>query len=126
MGKEPARKYFRCSVDDSGPKFFCNHEGFHYTLRLAGKPMLILEHFYVEAGGQREDFQTVYELAKEHKPLTGYPGALDQLKQAIVDSNKTVSALKDIALTGKSPFVMYISEYDDSKVPRHLEADERV
>ncbi len=126
MGNEPVRKYFRCSVDESGPKFFCNHENKHYTIRFAGRPMLILEHFYVKTGGSREEFMEVYNLARERKDVSGYPGAKERLKEAAEMADVVVSALKDVALSGKSPIVMYVSDYDEQKVPKHLESDERV
>lgn len=126
MGNETAKKYFRCSVDGSGPKFFCNYGGYHYTLRFAGNPIYLLEHFYAKEGGSQAEFDAVYALQKEGKPLAGYPGALERLKKAASKADEMISALKDIALGGKSPFVMYVSPYDESMIPKGLEADERV
>ncbi len=81
--------YPKTGQDDWGIKFFFDHLDTHYTIRLAGKPILLLEetYRYLWWEGKFEDKQIYKEAAETVEHF--------------------LTILQDISRRGKSPFVIY-------------------
>lgn len=107
--QEKTKIYPKLSTDDNGIKYFFDHNNTHYTIRFAGKPMIILEYLYIQKWW--EDFVNEYENAKngilwEHTTL---------LRQCIKETQNFIDMLQLINNNKLSPFVIYINTFNQFK-----------
>jgi hypothetical protein len=111
--------YLRLSHDDDGLKFHGDHAQDHFTVRFAGRPFVLLEGLYLENGGRADLFKALYEAVKEGKDVSAYgDDNLAALKKAHAECTKCFEAMVRMAKTGRTPLVMYVSKYDESRVKR--------
>lgn len=101
--------YPKTTKDESGIKFFFDNGWFHYTIRFAGNPIMLLEFLYKKE--YWEDFYKAYDDAKTwiRNEWTR------NLQQCIKKVNEYLELLEYIASNWKSPYVVYVKEFNDFK-----------
>lgn len=91
---------------DSSINFKFKYKNCTFTIRLAWKPLVLLEQLYIDAGGK--DFKKVYELAKaDPKALT--PKEREVFKYAYDTTKAVLNALNNSEIT---PLVVYARDKD--------------
>lgn len=91
---------------DSSINFKFKYKNCRFTIRFAGRPLIILEQLYKDAGG--EDFKRVYELAKA-TPEALTPKEMKAFKYAYNTTKAVLNALNNSEL---SPLVIYVRDKD--------------
>lgn len=108
--------YPKIGVDKGGKKFSFHYWDKHFTMRFSGKPMIMLEKFFILFWGTKEDFMKLWDMAssKEAIPET-YKEDLWILHLAMsrVEEINEVFELCDD--DQKSPFVIYVNDYNTYK-----------
>lgn len=102
--------YPKASKDESGIKFFFDHGWFHYTLRFAWNPIMLLEFLYKKKW--LDDFYKVYDELKQGK--VSDHGLI--LKQCAKEVQEHLELLEYISDNKKSPYVIYVKEFNDFKI----------
>jgi len=97
--------YPKMTKDQWGMKFFFNDNGRHYTLRFAGRPLLILEKaFYVLWW---KDFDKVYnqrDFSNEED--------LEILKETIATVEEMLTIVETVYKDWMSAFVVYADDFN--------------
>lgn len=91
---------------DSSINFRFKYKNSKFTIRFAGRPLILLEQLYIDAGWK--DFQRVYELARTN------PDALtaDEMKTFKYAYNTTKTVLNALNNSTLSPLVVYVRDKD--------------
>lgn len=101
-----SRKFYPEFIKEwDGIRFHFNSEKKHYTLRFAGRPLLLLEYYYKKRGGK--DFEATYLLAKSGKIHTPEVKLLIESANAV---SELFEIITDIQENGKSTFVLYVND----------------
>lgn len=87
--------------------FYFSHRGNSYLIKLAWKPMFIIEELYNQLWW--ENFLEKYKLAKTNPELLSKDDS-DKLKTAIEWAKTICNLFAAIGERGKSPFVVYINK----------------
>jgi len=97
-------------------KFTFQYWDKHFTLRFSWKPMILLEKYFILYWWEKEDFSKLWELATQKvKPIIKDKDTLSILSKAIrsvEDLNSVLDICKD---DSKSPFVIYVNDYNSYK-----------
>jgi len=97
--------YPKMAKDQWGMKFFFNDNDRHYTLRFAGRPLLILEKtFYVLWG---KDFGKVYN----QRNFTNMED-VTVLKEAITVVEQMLTIIESVHKDWMSAFVLYADDFN--------------
>jgi len=103
--------YPKMGKDEGWLKFFFNHQDKHFTMRFAWNPIMLLEFMYKKMWGL--NFTSVYRDAKAWKPINKLEAKL------LSDSSKNVNELLELFQliddNNKSPFVVYVSDFNTFK-----------
>lgn len=91
---------------DSSINFKFKYKNCRFTIRFAGRPLILLEQLYIDAWGK--DFQRVYELAKT-TPDKLTPKEMKAFKYAYNTTKAVLNALNNSVL---SPLVIYVRDKD--------------
>lgn len=109
MWEMDTKLYPKTTKDSWGIKFFFDYGDKHYTIRLSGKPILLLEAKFKQLWWK--DFFWVYNNAKNR--ITHAES--DILKKAIILTEDFLSTLEYVNKMWRSPFVVYIKKINNFK-----------
>ena len=90
---------------DDTIKFVFDHNNIHYTIRLAWRPLYLLEQLYIELWW--DDFQLVYDALKNNQSSVSNKNK-EIMKKAIDMTNMFLKCLYNT----ESPLVIYASDYN--------------
>jgi len=114
---EKEKLYPRIGKDKSWVKFNFRYADKHFTMRFSWKPMIMLEKYFIHYWGTKEDFMLIWKIANEWTSLLLDPDdkRLILLKKAMADIKKLYSVIDLCLEDNKSPFVIYVNEYNSYK-----------
>ncbi len=100
-----------------GVRFIGDSDGSHYSLRFAGRPMVILEAAYRLAGGTPEKFMETWKSAKSSgkRPVTPDEQALAFAGKKVQEFMAVVSEASKIS----EPFCLYVNSFDARRARRN-------
>ena len=104
MRNKIPKKYLSLGSDESGIKWYFDNEEYHFTIRLAWNPILLLEYCYRMNWG--EDFFEAYEKIKK------WENHKDEqiLKESVIKIKEFIKIIEEIHKAGKSSLVLYTNQ----------------
>ena len=108
--------YPKLGEDRWGKKFFFHYGENHFQFRFSGRPLIILEKFFILNWWNKERFMNIWELASDKKPIPSeYTEDLHILKIAMQRVEELWDVFELCEDDNKSPFVIYVTKFNAFK-----------